>query len=251
MRLIISVQANLRTTPVGRSAEEVLRLAVLATKALDPLYPSLKDWFALPPSRKSRYVPIGEREALIEQMRRDIEKDRRSFGDFEGLGASLSLANVNNDRDWREPGLAVLGIDPTAGFNKFRLEELQAFGMEAPDLMLKALVELVKIVRPSFACVDVKSRTPEKGLVSYQIDRRLYQHRQFFGWMGFVPAQVEHAQLPDAHAVHTVDGLGTVIVSVPGVFDPADDAQVDKVHRVEMDLSSYNLLPVTDPHFKG
>jgi len=26
---------------------------------------------------------------------------------------------------------------------------------------------------------------------------------------------------------------------------------VDKVHRVEMDLASYDLLPVTDPHFKG
>jgi len=226
-------------------------LAVLATKALDPLHPSLKNWFALPSSRKSKYVPIGERDALIEQMGRDIERDRRSFGDFEGLGASLSLANVNNDRDWRKPGLAVLGIDPTAGFSKFRLGELQALGMEAPDLMLKALVEMVKIVRPSFACVDVKSRTPEKGLVSYQIDRRLYQHREFFGWMGFVPAQITHAQIRDAHAIHAVDGLGTVIVSVPGVFDPCDDAQVERVHRVEKDLACRDLLPVTDPHFKG
>ena len=249
--MIISVQANLRTTPVGRSAEEVLRLAVLATKALDPLHPSLKNWSALPSSRKSRYVPIGETDALIEQMRRGIEKDRRSFGDFEGLGASLSLANVNNDRDWRKPGLAVVGIDPTAGFSKFRLGELEAFGIEAPELMLKALVELVKIVRPSFACVDVKSRTPEKGLVTYQIDRRLYHHREFFGWMGFVPAQITDAQIRDAHAVHPVDGLGTVIVSVPGVFDPTDDAQVERVHRLERDLASYNLLPVTDPHFKG
>ena len=226
-------------------------MAVLATKALDPLHPSLKNWFALPSSRKSKYVPIGERDALIEQMGRDIERDRRSFGDFEGLGASLSLANVNNDRDWRKPGLAVLGIDPTAGFSKFRLGELQALGMEAPDLMLKALVEMVKIVRPSFACVDVKSRTPEKGLVSYQIDRRLYQHREFFGWMGFVPAQITHAQIRDAHAIHAVDGLGTVIVSVPGVFDPCDDAQVERVHRVEKDLACRDLLPVTDPHFKG
>ena len=249
--MIISVQANLRTTPVGRSAEEVLRLAVLATKALDPLHPSLKNWFALPSSRKSKYVPIGERDALIKQMGRDIERDRRSFGDFEGLGASLSLANVNNDRDWRKPGLAVLGIDPTAGFSKFRLGELQALGMEAPDLMLKALVELVKIVRPSFACVDVKSRTPEKGLVSYQIDRRLYQHREFFGWMGFVPAQITHAQIRDAHAIHAVDGLGTVIVSVPCVFDPCDDTQVERVHRLERDLACRDLLPLTDPHFKG
>ncbi|KAG0732105.1 hypothetical protein G6F23_014649 [Rhizopus arrhizus] len=117
--------------------------------------------------------------------------------------------------------------------------------------MVNALIGLVKTIRPSFACVDVKSRTPEKGLVTYQIDRRLYQHREFFGWMGFVPAQITHAQIRDAHAVHPVDGLGTVIVSVPGVFDPTDDAQGDKVHRVEMDLASYDLLPVADPNLKG
>lgn len=249
--MIISVQANLRTTPVGRSAEEVLRLAVLATKALDPLHPSLKNWFALPSSRKGRYVSLNETGTLIEQMGRDVDEARRRFGDFEGLGASLTLANVNNDRDWRKPGLVVFGLDPTTGFNKFRLDGIEPFGVNAPDLMLKALVELVKVVRPSSACVDVKSRTREKGLVSYQIDRRLYQHRQFFGWMGFVPAQITHAQIRDAHAVHPIDDLGTVIVSVPGVFDPTDDAQVEKVHRVEMDLASYDLLPVTDPHFKG
>jgi len=249
--LIISAQANLLTGPVARSPEEVLRLALLMSQALAPLHPSLGHWFALPSSRKSRYVPIDERDALMEQMGLDIERDRRNFGDFEGLGASLTLANVNNDRDWRKPGLAVLGIDPTAGFSKFRLGGLQAFGMDEPDIMLKALVELVRIVKPSFACVDVKSRTPEKGLVTYQIDRRLYQHREFFGWMGFVPAQITHAQIRDAHAIHPVDGLGTVIVSVPGVFDPTDDAQVDKVHRVEMDLASYDLLPVTDPNLRG
>jgi hypothetical protein len=249
--LIISAQANLRTTPVGRSADEVLRLAAQATKALGPLHPSLKNWFALPSSRKGKYVSLNETDTLIEQMGQDVDEARRRFGDFEGLGASLTLANVSNDRDWSKPGLIVFGLNPTTGFNKFRLDGIEPFGMDTPDLMLKAMVELVKVVRPTFACVDVKSRAPEKGLVTYQIDRRLYQHRQFFGWMGFVPAQITHAQIPDAHAVHAVDGQGTVIVSVPGVFDPTDDAQVDKVHRVEMDLASYDLLPVTDPHFKG
>ncbi|KAG1578639.1 hypothetical protein G6F46_015761 [Rhizopus delemar] len=39
-------------------------------------------------------------------MEQDVGKDRRRFGDFETLGASLTLANVDNDRDWRKPGLA-------------------------------------------------------------------------------------------------------------------------------------------------
>jgi len=112
-------------------------------------------------------------------------------------------------------------------------------------------MEMVKVVDPIFAGTDVKARSPDKAVVDYQLDRRLYQHRRFFGWMGFVPAQITHAQIRDAHAVHPIDGLGTVIVSVPGVFDPTDEAQVDKVHRVEIDLASYDLLPVTDPNLKG
>ncbi|WP_277872352.1 hypothetical protein [Vulcaniibacterium tengchongense] len=32
-----------------------------------------------------------------------------------------------------------------------------------------------------------------------------------------------------------------------GVFDSTDDAQVKQVHRVEMPLAYYQLLPVIDP----
>ncbi|WP_414495846.1 hypothetical protein [Stenotrophomonas maltophilia] len=55
----------------------------------------------------------------------------------------------------------------------------------------------------------------------------------------------------DAHAVRPVDGLGTDLVAVPGMFEPCDDAQGDKVHRVEMDPASYELLAVTYPNPKG
>ncbi|HDS1675520.1 TPA: immunity 52 family protein [Stenotrophomonas maltophilia] len=249
--MIIRAQESLWTTPVSRSPDEVLSLASLTVQGLALLHPSLRRWYALPSSPKEECISLDDSSALLFRMEQDVGKDRRRFGDFETLGASLTLANVDNDRDWRKPGLAVLDLNPTTGFNSFSLVRPEPFGEAIPSLMVNALIGLVKTIRPSFACVDVKSRTPEKGLVTYQIDRRLYQHREFFGWMGFVPAQITHAQIRDAHAVHPVDGLGTVIVSVPGVFDPTDDAQVERVHRLERDLASYNLLPVTDPHFKG
>ncbi len=249
--MIIRAQENLWAAPVSRSPEEVLSLASLTVQGLALLHPSLRRWYALPSSPKEECISLDDSSALLARMEQDVGKDRRRFGDFETLGASLTLANVDNDRDWRKPGLAVLELNPTTGFNSFSLVRPEPFGEATPFLMVNALIGLVKIIRPSFACVDVKSRTPDKGLVTYQVERRLNQHRQFFGWMGFVPAQVDQTQLTDAHAVHAVDGLGTVIVSVPGVFDPTDDAQVERVHRLERDLASYNLLPVTDPHFKG
>ncbi|HEL4297969.1 immunity 52 family protein [Stenotrophomonas sp. GD03930] len=249
--MIVSAQTNMRTDPVSRTPDQLLSLAVQATQRLAPLHPLMARWYALPSNAKEKSIPFENTGAILARMERNIEKDRDRFGDFDELGASLLLANVDNDRDWRTPGLVVLGLDPTLGSHKFRLVGIEPFGEAAPNLMLNAMIGLVEEVKPRYACTDVKAMTHEKALVTYQLDRRLYQHRRYFGWMGFVPAQITHAQIRDAHAVHPVDGLGTVIVSVPGVFDPTDDAQVDKVHRVEMDLASYDLLPVADPNLKG
>ncbi|HDS1654646.1 TPA: immunity 52 family protein [Stenotrophomonas maltophilia] len=249
--MILSSQANLWTTPVARSPEEVISLAKSLTRYLSQQHPLMKQWYALPSSRSEKAIPLEDSDALFSRISGKIEQDRRKFGDYPELGASLSLANVDNDRDWCKPGVAVLELDPTTGFNCFSLEGIEPFGASTSSLMLNALIRMVAAIEPTFASTDVNARTPEKGLVTYQLDRRLYQHRRYFGWMGFVPAQITHAQIPDAHAVHAIDGQGTVIVSVPGMFDPTDDAQVDKVHRVEMDLASYDLLPVTDPSLKG
>jgi len=248
--MIIGAQINLRTSAVSRTPEEVLSKAVDLTERLACLHPLMKRWYSLPSRRKERCIALEDSAAMLYSMERDVEKMRRQLGGFEGFGASLLLANVDNDRDWREPGLVVLNVSPGGGWTSLRINGLEPFGEDISSIMLGAMIESVKVIQPDFASTDVKGRSPESELICYQIDRRLYQHREFFGCMGFVPAQITHAQIRDAHAVHPVDGLGTVIVSVPGVFDPTDDAQVDKVHRVEMDLASYDLLPVTDPHFK-
>ncbi|HFK2919722.1 TPA: hypothetical protein ACGY72_000876 [Stenotrophomonas maltophilia] len=249
--MIIDVQACFKTSPASRSPQEVLVLVGRIAEELNPLHAKMRKWYTMPGGPRERVVPLEERHAVIEVMEKDVEKSRRVLGDFPGLGASLMISNVGRSSAWRNPGLVVLDLNPTTGFHRLRMGGLEAFGEEFSVLMLKAFVILVEALNPAFANVDVKARSFEKVLVDYQLDRRLYQHREFFGWMGFVPAQITHAQIPDAHAVHPVDGLGTVIVSVPGVFDPSDDAQVRKVHRVEMDLASYDLLPVTDPNLKG
>jgi len=249
--MILDAQVNLRTSTVSRTPEEVLSKAVDLTERLACLHPLMKRWYSLPSRRKERCIALEDSAAMLYSMERDVEKMRRQLGGFEGFGASLLLANVDNDRDWREPGLVVLNVSPGGGWTSLRINGLEPFGEDTSSIMLGAMIESVKVIQPDFASTDVKGRSPESELICYQMDRRLYQHREFFGWMGFVPAQITHAQIRDANAVHPIDGLGTVIVSVPGVFDPTDDAQVDKVHRVEMDLASYDLLPVTDPNLKG
>ena len=249
--MIIDVQACLKSRPVSRSPLEVAELVGSIVGELSPLHAQMRQWYTMPGGPREKILSLEERDAVLKMMGTDVEKTRRDLGDFRDLGASLMISNVARSRDWRNPGLVVLDVNPMTGFHRLRMAGLEAFGEGFPGLMLQSLMVLVEKLTPVFANVDVKARTPETGLVDYQLDRRLYQHREFFGWMGFVPAQITHAQIRDAHAVHPIDGLGTVIVSVPGVFDPTDEAQVDKVHRVEMDLASYDLLPVTDPNLKG
>ncbi len=249
--MIIGAQINLRTSAVSRTPEEVLIKAVDLTERLACLHPLMKRWYALPSRRKEKCIALEDSAAMLYMMERDIQKTRRRFGGFEGFGASLLLANVDNDRDWRKPGVVVLGVRPGLGRHSLSIDGLEPFGDEISSIVLGAMIESVKVIQPDFACTDVKGRSPESELTYYQIHRRQYKHRDFFGWMGYVPARVDQTQLPDAHAVHAVDGLGTVIVSVPGVFDPCDDTQVERVHRLERDLASRDLLPVTDPHFKA
>ena len=249
--MILDAQINLRTSIVSRTPDEVLSKALDLTERLSRLHPLMKRWYSLPSRRKEKCIALEDSAAILYRMERDIEKTRRQFGGFEGFGASLLLAKVDNDRDWREPGLVVLNVSPGLGLHSVGIEGLDPFGDEISSIMLGAMIESVKVIQPDFACTDVKAKSPESELINYQLHRRLYGHREFLGWMGYVPARVDQTQLPDAHAVHAVDGLGTVIVSVPGVFDPCDDTQVERVHRVERDLASRDLLPVTDPHFKG
>lgn len=105
---------------------------------------------------------------------------------------------------------------------------------------------LVEQIPLTFANTDVKAKVGDENRL-YQLDHALYQHREYFGWMGFIPQIIRPEDMKDAAEVIRVGDRGTVIVSVPGVFDLADPKQVKQVHRVEMQLAHFNLLPVTDP----
>ncbi|MDH5821910.1 Imm52 family immunity protein [Luteimonas sp. RD2P54] len=248
--MILNSQINLRAEPVGKTSEQVLQLATDIVTDLAPLHRLMANWHSMPASPKDSPAPLSDRDTVLARMESEIEKNRKLYGDFDELGASLTISNVDNNRDWRSPGVVVLGLNPMTGFFSLQLKGIEPFGGAAPDVMRDSLNVLVRRIGPKFANTDVKSRTRDKGLVAYQFNRRLYRHREFFGWMGFVPAELPHDRIRDAAAVYPVPGHGTVIVSVPGLFDPADDAQVDKAHRVEMDLASYDLLPVLDPNLK-
>ncbi|AKO02821.1 hypothetical protein ADT27_14900 [Xanthomonas oryzae] len=148
----------------------------------------------------------------------------------------------------KEPGRSVISFTPWDGaFSIDMLDPQKRFGEELTRrIFVQTLSSVASLLPLKFAAADTKVHRDGKSIL-YQIDKKLFPHRQYFGWMGFVPTELSHAQIRDADEVIAVPGKGTIIVTVPGLFDPTDAAQVEQVHRVEMQLAHYNLLRVTDP----
>lgn len=244
--MIVTTQHTFRLPPAERSPEEAYGLAQQAIGALAQLRSEWGRWHDLPRSSSDPGARFDDRASMLARMAEDAEKKAREFPQLPVQGASISVT-TGVGRDWRRAGRADLSIDPAAGRAVFRLREPdKAFGDQTASLLRASLVSLVNVLQPVFANNDVKVRQ-QGELMTYQFDQKLYPHREFLGWMGFVPAQLRQEQLRDAHEVLPVEGRGSVVVAVPGMFNPADPAQVAAVHRVEMQLAHFELLPVTDP----
>jgi len=249
--MIVTTQNEVSLTRLQWSADEVYSVAARIIAKLARLDSRLANWHNMPNSEKDHGALFDDQEQMLERLKADIERRVKEYPDWPGArSASLSLT-TGVGRNWRKAGRADLIIDTIQGRGAFRLREPdKAYGKSTPDILKAAMAALVEELDPVFGNNDIKVKTAKGELVSYRFNRRLYQHRQFFGWLGYVPVDLPHARVRDAYETIKA-GKGTIVVSVPGLFDPADDAQVDKAHRVEMDLASYELLPVIDPNLKS
>lgn len=246
--MILSIQINLRIPKVAVSPETAYTTVQQLTSSLSGVHKNFEIWHDSPSSPKDRAIPFSDKPSILDRIQRTIERHNQEFGPSpDGDGAMLLLSTAASEREWQKAGRADLDYSPNNGMASFYLKQPEStYGVDTASIVKKVLENMVRHVSPTFAATDVKSKILNGGYITYRFNRRLYQHREYFGWMGFVPQVLRSEDVSDAHEVIPVGDKGTVIVSVPGVFDPSDGAQVDKVHRVEMQLAHYNLLPVTD-----
>lgn len=250
--MILSVQSIHTIERAALSPEALYDRVEALAEDIASIHPHLAGWYDFPASQDDRVVPFADRSAIVGRMAEQAAKDKAEYRALEEAGgANLSLTTASTDREWRQPGVVTLDYKPALGQARFTIDLPEpVFGEELERVMREALVAMVQRFSSSFAKTDVKARGADRQPVLYQLDKRLYQHRDFIGWMGFVPVDLPHAQIRDAYETIPVPGKGTVVVAVPGVFDPTDGGHVEKVHRVEMDLASYDLLPVLDPNLR-
>jgi hypothetical protein len=110
--------------------------------------------------------------------------------------------------------------------------------------VVAALAEVLGVLH---IATDVTCALPDgEGFDTYVQHHRLFPHRRWLGWMGFVPELVPHRYIPEAASVHVVKGCGTIIVSVEGCLDLRNKAHLRQVHEVEARMAQLGLLDLTD-----
>ena len=125
---------------------------------------------------------------------------------------------------------------------------IEAFGeSEASVIVRRCIAAIAQTVDVEFVSTDAVGPKPEgKGYQTYYLNHRLFPHRRWLGWMGFVPVLVPHRIIPEAAKMEVVKGRGTIIVAVDEPFDLHNPDHIKRAHQVELRMANAGLLDVTD-----
>jgi hypothetical protein len=222
------------------------------TRQLEATYQH-NDWYRLPLSKdegQSAWIPLADNDRFLRKTARDMGASAEQWPQL-GMRFSTLITTASGLGAWDDPEKTVIDYAPGGGLVLVKIhtaisEHRWPF-TRVRDLLVAGCSEL----DASFACCDYP-RAPrpcgKSGETYYGTDHRVFPHREFFGWMGFVRRRVTHDQVPEADEVIPLpQGAGTVIVAVANVFDVHNPAHIEKAQRVEMRLVDLDALPVTDP----
>lgn len=220
-----------------QSYERVARLV----KTLAATLPMPLRWWGGMNTPKEKLVPFDEREPFLSRIKQGITHPSE--------GVSIILTSENKTKGSNTPGTFMIEFVPEIGAVRIEIDQPDlAYTAATTSICQKVLSALVRSEPVTFAYADVMARTPDRKFPkTYRADFATFPHRKCLGWMGFVPQQVPHEQLPLADTVEPIAGKGTLIVSINEVFDLNNKAHIKRANQVEMDMVDAGVLPVTDP----
>jgi hypothetical protein len=198
------------------------------------------------------WIPLLNRDTYLRQAARDIGDDEE-IGQPTESGFAANVTTASNEATWNQGGHIMLKFSPRTGIVQIQISELGT-GRERTYMDVRNMfLSTCRILDVCFANCDVDSPDPaRKGAreTIYSIDKRVFPHREFLGWMGFVKKEIETAEIPEADELITLpEKEGTMIIAVADRFDVNNAAHIEKAQRVEMRLVDIGALPVTDPRF--
>ncbi|MGX8285223.1 Imm52 family immunity protein [Xanthomonas oryzae] len=212
------------------------------TKLLSSVHPSLKNWFSLAHTKGGATVSLENKPAfLVDAAKSDPE-------DYSG-GFRAILSTASNDKEWLQPGRALINFEPSQGYITFEIyDPISAFGEAVTSGIFQSAMKAIAYSESViFGGTDVSTRLESgAGIKIYMVENQLFPHRRWLGWMGFVPHMVEPKHIPEAAALIPVGTKGTVIVAVDECFDLNNPDHLKRAHRVEARMAHIGLLDVTD-----
>lgn len=233
---------------------EGYRRLINLLRALDRVIP-MGSWHRLPSSEADgtgKWQAVADEENYLRRLARDMGEDAKRWpGTADGFSTTLTTAC--DATTWESTDRAVLKFSPRQG-----LISLEWLGDYVSEIMeyersrasLQAICDVEDVL---FACADRPLPTKPDGApgrTSYCVHFRVFPHREFLGWMGFVKGAVTSSEVPEADELISIPKRGgTLVVAVAGGFDIHNPAHVQQAQRVEMRLVDLDLLPVTDPRF--
>jgi len=223
-------------------------------EALDNVIP-VGAWHRLPRTEdegSSGWIPLSSRDDYLRRVARDLGEDAERWPGT-GEGFSTVVTTARNVATWDSEERAVLKYSPRQGVItlEWLLEEESASAEF--ERTRQAFLAICNEVEVLFACSD-RPASPrpsgKPGRTYFGIDYRVFPHREFLGWMGFVPKDIDSHEIPEAdELIPVLAKRGTMVVAVGDRFAVHNHAHIEKAQRVEMRLVDLDALPVTDPRF--
>lgn len=255
-----SPSTQLFLMPPAISVEEGVDRSLAMASRLAAIHPDLAVWYVLtqPALKRAKasveMIRLNDREKIvlrITEKRRRLQKEY--LQEEKSLSFAASLYNMDNEKSWRRfPGacdIVIYSSEMDAGGDIiFSLPRATThFGRPAYVVRREILTAIILSWNISFARTNVSGPSSSwETLRSYEQNFRVFPHRDYIGWMGYVPHEIAADDLPEAAELVPIKGKGTVVVTVADNFDLGNPTHVAQANKVEVKLAELGMLPVVD-----
>ena len=217
--------------------------------ALSEVNPAFNGW--VEHSRGNGPIAFSDKARFIGMLAFNARQDGAEYPAApSAAGAGANLTTARTHKEWNTPGCTTINYWPWFGQLTMEIDApIEAFGESvAPSIVRRCIAAIAQTIEVKFISTDVVGPKPEgKGYETYFISHRLFPHRRWLGWMGFVPELVPRKFIPEAAAMEVVKGRGTIIVAVDEPLDLRNPDHLKRVHQVELRMANAGLLDITDP----
>jgi hypothetical protein len=193
------------------------------------VHPDFETWWTVPRGPRDDAILLAHRGPVVAHIQK--------------TNIGIHLTNAATDAEWTKRGKVSLAIHPGSGILRLRLGRIEELYPTPTTLIWNLLQALTSDSRVTFAQTNVLQQVAG-SVMTYSGDRRVFHHREYLGWMGYVDAPLAADQLPQAARLER-QGRGTLILAAD-VLDLGDHAAIEQANRTEIGLADLGLLPVID-----